>query len=206
MAVSALSLVFCAPAVSAQAPVTNEARILTFTDEVPCPPQEDVAPGTHTVRHPVRRHKRLLHKAAAPVHRRRHVVAAKPHVLAKHVVRRRRPVLVHVAAPTSPTRCTVLRRERLTTASFALTPDVAVLTPIADTVEPGGPALVSLTSGRPALPNVVNPTAGGGSTGTVGGVGSVSAAPEPEQWVLMLFGVGALGASLRRRSRKRGFS
>ena len=192
LAAATATLLLCAQGVQAQAPAAGQGQVLTFTDEVPCPPGAAAAPRVRHVRHRIHRarpavHKVALHKVVPPLHR-------PPHrVLVRHPIHRRRPMLVRAAAPVTPTRCSVLRRERLTTASFALAPELAELTPIVEDVAPGGPALASLTSGRPALPNIVNPTGGGG------GVSSVSAAPEPEGWLLLLSGVGALGFTLRRR-------
>ena len=194
LAAVAVSLVLGAPGVQAQTPASGGGQVLTFAEEVPCPPAERPAARAHRVRHRIRRKPVVLHRVALPVRPRR------PHrVVAKHVVHKHRPALVRASAPLAPTRCSVLRHERLTNASFAVTPDVAELAPIADDVQPGGPALTSLTSGRPALPSVINPTAGGGQPGSPG---SVSPAPEPSQWLLMLFGVAALGVSLRRRRPK----
>ena len=197
LAALAVLLGLSAQGAEAQAPAASAGQVLTFTEEVPCPPTSPTAPArVHRVRHRSPRRRPVVHKAVAPVHRTVH------RVLAKHPVRRRRPALVRAAAPVAPTRCSVVRRERLTTASFGITPETAELTPIVADIEPGGPALAALTSGRPAFPNVVNPTAGGGGQpGSPGGVGSVSAAPEPGQWVLLMFGVGAMGFALRRRSK-----
>ena len=183
----AASLMICAPAGQAQTPA-NAGQVLTFTEDVPCPPAA-ATPRVHRVRHVRRRRVHpVLHRVAAPVRRPVH------RVLIKRPVHRRRPAIVRAALPLPPTRCTVVRRERLTAASFGITPDAVELSPIADVVEPGGPTISPLTSGRPALPGEINPTAGGGG---------VSAAPEPDQWLLLLIGVGAIGVGLRGRSRRR---
>ena len=101
--------------------------------------------------------------------------------------------------PVSPRSCSVVRRDRLTAASFGLTPETAVLTPVSDDVEPGGFETTQSSSGRAAFGQPINPSTGGGGLG--GGGATVAAAPEPDAWALMLAGVGLLGYVLRRKAR-----
>ena len=101
--------------------------------------------------------------------------------------------------PVSPRRCSVVRRDRLTAASFGLTPETAVLTPVSDDVEPGGFETTQSSSGRAAFGQPINPSTGGGGVG--GGGARGGAAPEPDAGARRRGGVGRLGYALRRKAR-----
>lgn len=171
--------------------VTAPTQYVTYSEEVPCPP----SPRSPHPARPHRRRHRVRRRSVPHVQRRPAVHRAVAH-------RPRSRPLVRTRAPVHSKRCSVLRRDRLTPASFGLTPESAVLTPVEDVVEPGGPALVQPSSGRAAFGDGVNPATGGGAPGLGGGGGEVvSAAPEPQTWLLMMLAVGWVGAALRRRPR-----
>ena len=188
LAAAAAALLLVAPvSASASSDARAQTQYVTYSEEVPCPPS---APRgvVHRAR-PRRPHKRriphLQHRKVV-----RHAIVRRP---------RRRP-LVRARQPVHSKRCSVLRRDRLTPASFGLTPESALLTPVDDEVQPGGPALVQPSSGRAAFGDAPNPATGGaGAPGGGGGGQLVSAAPEPSTWLLMMLGVGAVGWALRRR-------
>ena len=163
------------------------AGYLSITQDVPCPP---------VTRHVRAKRRRVVHRV--PVRR----VVHKPIIhkrLVRHIVRRHRPHVVHASAPVNARRCTVIRREPLTAASFGYAPDVALLQPASYDIEPGGPvASIAPTdgTGTPAI----GPPPGGGTGGPGGSGGTmVSAAPEPSTWALLMLGVAAAGMMLRRR-------
>ena len=196
-----LGLALAAPvSVAAQtAPesATAAPHYITYTEEVPCPSVE----ATH-------RRRPLARRRARPAHRHRPAhPSARPKPRAKlhrtALVRRHRPQhrpLVRASDPVRTRRCSVVRRDRLTAASFGLTPETAVLTPVSDDVEPGGVETAQPSSGRAAFGQPIDPSTGGGG-GVGGGVATVAAAPEPDVWALMLVGVGLLGYVLRRNAR-----
>ena len=199
MTAVAIGLLFVAPlAVAGQTEIpssTPAPQFVTYTQEVPCPAGETSHGRRHAAhrRHrPVRRkriiHARVRHKPHAVVHRAR-LVRRRPHPR----------LLVRAADPVRSRRCSVVRRDRLTAASFGIAPESAVLTPVADDVEPGGVATTQDSSGRAAFGQPINPSTGGGGVG--GGGTVVSPAPEPDAWALLMVGVGVLGLALRRRSR-----
>lgn len=163
---------------------------MVYTEDVPCPPRAAVK-RAHVVR---RVRKRRSHKIA--VVRPRTV----PHVT--HIRKRIRPRparLVRAAAPAaSPRRCTVVRRDPLTAASFGYDAVAPILEPVVYAVEPGGPAVAvpAQAGGDPAIGDPPGGGAGGGGSG-----GGVSPAPEPDAWLLMGVGVGLCGLVLRRRRR-----
>ena len=204
MAAAAIGLLIAAPlAVAAQTEIpssTAPTQFVTYTQEVPCPAGEAShrrRPAAHRRHRPIRR-KRVIH---ASVRRKPHVVVHRARLVRPRPHKR---LLVRAADPVRTRRCSVVRRDRLTPASFGIAPESAVLTPVADDVEPGGFATSPDSSGRAAFGQPINPsTGGGGGGGGVGGGGTViSAAPEPDAWALLLVGVGALGLALRRRSRE----
>ena len=175
---------------------------IVYSEDAPCPPTH--APARVKRPNRLRRPHRIVHRKAV------RAVPRVQHAAVRHRVVKRRRAKVLPARIVRPRRCTVLRREPLTAASFGLAPEQAVLTPIADEVEPGGPLTATPSSGRVAMDEPVTSgvggspgTSGAGGTGGVGGTGgggSVSAAPEPTAWLLLMVGVGALGMRLRRRT------
>ena len=187
---AAAPLALAAPAGSVTA--AADPGYITYTEETPCPPTQHVA--TRRRRHAPRLH-RVSH-VIRPHRPRPHVVKARVHRVHAH---RLHPAHVYkAAAPVRPRRCSVVRRDRLTAASFGLTPEQAVLAPEVAQSEPGSPIVSPASSGRAAFGDAVDPAAGGGVGGGVGGGASVSAAPEPGTWLLMLLGVGLSGWVLRR--------
>lgn len=205
---AALSAALCvAPQAPAQTAVTPAGvTYLTYTEEAPCPPE---AAGRRP-RKRVRRHVRH-----APRAHRRHVAvqapvqhAKTPLKVRKRVRRHLAPHLIKASQPVHHKRCSVVRRDRLTSAAFGISPTDAIVEPASYDITPGGPIYSSASSsGREAFGDPVGGGAGGGATG--GGVGnggfgggggpSVSAAPEPDGWLLMIVGVALGGVALRRR-------
>lgn len=172
---------------------TTPTQYVTYSEEVPCPPSARPR-AVHHARPRRRPHRVSTHRIVR--------VKQRPAVHRAPLHRVRRRPLVRARQPVHSKRCSVLRRDRLTPASFGLTPESAVLTPVDDVVEPGGPAAVEPSSGRAAFGDGINPATGGGSPGGGGGE-VVSAAPEPQTWLLMMLAVGLCGCALRRKPRVR---
>ena len=200
-ALAALSLI--APACAVAQAGDAAPQYVSYTEEVPCPPSASPA----RVRH--RRPRRPVHRRRPVVRQHRLVrrLAKRPPTRARSVAHGRRVRLHHavvrVSAPVAPKRCSVVRRDRLTAASFGITPETAVLSPIEEDVAPGGPAVASTSSGRAPFGETPDPSTGGGvGANPGGGAGLVSAAPEPDAWALMLLAVATVGWALRRRYRE----
>ena len=173
----------------------NPASYITYTEDVPCPPEGRAAPVVHRRAH--RPHRRRLRRVKAVVH---HAVKRRPAVVhVRHRVRHHRPHLVGAAHPVHQRRCSVVRHDRLTTAAFGIVPTDPVLEPASYDVEPGGPAIAPASSGRAAFGDGVGGGAGGGADN--GGGVIVSDAPEPDTWALLIAGVAGIGVCLRRRRR-----
>ena len=186
--VSALALAAVSVGPSVALPdAATPAGYVSFSQDVPCPP---------VVKRVRTRRKRVIHRVSAKraVHRR---VVRK--VLARHVVRRHRPHLVRVSTPRAVRRCTVVRREPLTAASFGYAPEVALLQPVSYDIGPGGGVATITPTDGTGTPAIGQPP--GGGTGSPGGTGGpmVAAAPEPSSWLLLIFGVAGAGLMLRRR-------
>jgi hypothetical protein len=129
--------------------------------------------------------------------------------------------LARVAAVVAPKRCVTLHSERLNSVDIAYGgAAVAALDPPAAIVGPdatpdfglgggdsgiGGFGGGGGGGGGAAFPNTGGGGVGGGSVttdpGKSSGSGPVSAAPEPQTWMLMILGVGLCGAALRRARR-----
>lgn len=218
--IALVALVLEASPTAAQ-PVANSvpgpAGFVTFTEEVPCPPKVAAALANRArrlrPRPRMRRHVRRVHKPAQPVK----VAATPAHRKAptRRVRRRPRPV-IRVAAvdPASQPRCTVVRRDRLTPASFAFAADPVALAPLTEEALPLAPALVDpvVGGGRSAIGPPVGGSIGGrpvsigGGAGGAGGGGPgvpvvTGSVPEPATWLFLLAGIGMVGTVLRRRSR-----
>jgi hypothetical protein len=181
-------------------------------------------------------HKSVVHKVVphpspvlpkpVPVIRRPAIHKAVLHKVVAHRPRRRRPAAATVVA--APKRCVTLHSERLNRADLAydgapaaaLDPSAALAPPEAtpDFGLGGGAAGGGYGGGAggfgggggggAAFPNSVSGSVGGGGVATDPGhsSGSVSAAPEPQTWMLMIMGVGLCGAALRRARRKARFA
>lgn len=173
-----------APAVASQEnPVP--AGYVVSTEDVPCPPVQ-VRDRAHA-----RVRTKRIHKVAV---RRRPPVKHK--ILAHHVVRRRPAHMARASDPAATKRCTVVRTDPLTVASFGYLPEIALLQPVSYELRTADPTVSSVFITPEGTPAIGRPP--GGATGGPGTM-AVSAAPEPEAWVLMVCGVAAAGAALRRR-------
>lgn len=164
---------------------------VTFTEDAPCPPKVVAA----RVKRPRARHLRPHPRVVV----RRTVSKPRP-TLQRLAHRRhlRRPHLRPVANPIVRQRCTVVRREPLTLASFGFQPRPVALSPVVEEPTGGAPIDTAPTpsSGRAPFGAPVQGGAGG-EPSRVGGVVTVSALPEPSAWLLIVAGVGALGGVLR---------
>jgi len=173
------------------------------------PHPSPVRPKPVAVVHRTAIHKAVLHKVVA------------------HHPRRRRPAAATLVG--APKRCVILHSERLNRADLAydaapaaaLDPSAALAPPEAtpDFGLGGGGATGGGFGGEAggfsgggggggggggaAFPNAVYGGVGGGSVATDPGhsSGPVSAAPEPQTWMLMILGVGLCGCALRRSRR-----
>ena len=192
----------------ASAPATS---YITYTEDAPCPPDARRDSSHRRARRPVRHVGRRL-RSPSSVKKARVVPVA--HTKKRMVVRvkshprhRSAPRLVRVVAPVHHRRCAVVRRDPLTRAAFGIAPADAITQPASYDLSPGGPfSDVSPSSGRAAFGDPVGGGAGGGGSdvgapGSSGGGPIVSAAPEPEGWVLMILGVALVGAMMRRSRR-----
>ena len=187
---------------------------ITYTEDAPCPPE---AAGQHLHR------RRVLHRARVHVRRPRHVLVKA--AVTRPTVHRKRPTvmrvrkrverpaplhLVNAAVPVHHKRCSVVRRDRLTSAAFGIAPRDALIAPVSYDIAPAG-AVTDATSanGPAAFGDPIGGAAGGsgragGAGGGLGGTATttpVSAAPEPDAWALMISGVAVAGFALRRRRR-----
>ena len=117
--------------------------------------------------------------------------------------------LPHVLQSRPPARCEVERRVPLMTSALADdTPPAATLIDFAPEPINALPGLPIASTARssafgtgPAPFANLSPITGGGRR-VLATVNAVSAAPEPADWLLMCLGLGVVGLSLRRRSRR----
>jgi len=127
--------------------------------------------------------------------------------------------VARAAVLTAPKRCVTLHSERLNSGSLVYggAPMVALngppaFAPVETTpdfglcggdIDSGGGGGGWGGGGGEAFPNPVTGGVGGGGviTGPGTSSGAVSAAPEPQTWMLMILGVGLCGAALRRNRR-----
>jgi len=198
-------------------------NLIVYSEDVPCDPTPVVAGRAKIARPPplkrIRRrphvYKAVLAKPSPVVHR---AVVQKPilHKVVRRHLHHPRPATMAGVAPSR--RCIILHSERLNTSDLAYnglpeTPP-ALTTPDAtpDFGVGGGPDEGGFAcgcgggggGGGEAFPNP--PSGGGGGSGGTPPVkkkppGPVSAAPEPEAWILMILGLGLCGAALRRALR-----
>ena len=204
---AALAAAMCvAPQAPAQpAPTPAGVTYLTYTEEAPCPPEAaGRRPRKRARRHAQRAHRRHVAVKAPVPH------AKAPLKVRKRVRRHLAPHLIKASQPVHHQRCSVVRRDRLTSAAFGIDPTEAIVQPASYDITPGGPIFDSASSsGREAFGDPVGGGTGGGATGGIGignggsggggGGPSVSAAPEPDGWLLMIMGVALGGIALRRK-------
>lgn len=170
--------------------------IIAYSESVPCPP---AAGGRKSPSHPRASHRRHL---APRVQRPHRIVHHPAHQRPAHT--HARPRLIHTAAPVHTKSCVVLHHDRLTHAGVDATSPGFGLVQTAYEPRLAMPSIDATTapsSGRSAF---ADPSLGGGASGGPGSAAAgstrlVSAAPEPDEWVLMILGVGLSGISLRRR-------
>jgi hypothetical protein len=146
-------------------------------------------------------HRPVVHRAVL------HKVVARAH--------HRRLHLVHAAVIAAPKRCVTLHSERLSSGDLVYDDaPVAALDVPAGFVPPDTTPDFGLGGGDSGFDGGFGGGGGGGgggsgggggggggSGGAGGGGGSVSAAPEPQTWMLIILGVGLCGAALRRNRR-----
>ena len=190
---------------------TGSTTYITYSEDAPCPPEVAAHRSHRRARRPVRHVRRRL-RSVSPIKKARVVPAVhikRPGVLKvrSHPRHRSAPRLVRAVAPVHHKRCAVVRRDPLTRAAFGIAPTDAITQPAVYEISPGGPLLdASTSSGRAAIGDPIGGGAGGGepeggATGPLGSGPIVSSAPEPDGWVLMILGVGFVGAMTRRKRR-----
>jgi hypothetical protein len=217
-----------ASASSSGSSVGSSSTVITYAEEVPCEPTPVAATTAPKVAHIHPRLRRKIHRRRIPQKVVPHpVVIHKPapvvHKAVRHRVvasaHRHRRRLARVAPVAAPKRCVALHSERLNGPGLLAdaTPMVALDGPPAfaavDTAPDFGLCGADIDGGGwggggsgggggEAFPNPGMGGGGGGLiTGPGGSSGSVSAAPEPQTWMLMILGVGLCGAALRRNRR-----
>ncbi len=187
-------------------------NLIVYSEEVPCDPTPVAATPARRPPHRIRRrplvHKVVLPKPAPVLHR--------PAIHKAKVVRRspyRHPRRAHAALVAAPKRCVVLHSESLNAADLADALDVPAPIASLDSTPDFG-----MTGDRGDDSGFVCGCGGGGggggdniSGGGGGGGGGeppmkkppgpITAAPEPQTWILMILGLGLCGVALRRGRR-----